>query len=79
MSIQTPDSILDGVKTGTVCGSPEYIAPEMILGNDYDKAADFWSFGVLIYEMLWGLPPFFNKDQRIMLINTVEVFCFGCD
>jgi len=53
---------LQGRKTWTFCGTPEYVAPEVILNKGHDIAADYWSLGVLMFELLTGTPPFTGGD-----------------
>ncbi|CAM9524863.1 unnamed protein product [Discosporangium mesarthrocarpum] len=49
-------------KTYTLCGTPEYIAPEVLLNKGHGKGVDWWTLGILVYEMLVGQPPFVDSD-----------------
>jgi calcium/calmodulin-dependent protein kinase I len=48
----------------TQCGTPGYVAPEILEGQLYDTQADLWSLGVIVYILLGGYPPFIEQNQR---------------
>jgi len=60
------ESINDSNKTKTFCGTVEYMSPEMIKGEGYGKTTDWWSLGILIYDMLTGEPPFRHKNEGVL-------------
>ncbi|KAJ3112983.1 hypothetical protein HK100_002136 [Physocladia obscura] len=55
-----------GEMTNSFVGTAAYLAPEVLIGEGYEKSVDWWSVGIMFYEMITGLPPFFSENINLM-------------
>lgn len=65
------ENMWHGVNTGTFCGTPDFMAPEIVAGKQYDRSVDWWALGVLIFQMLLCQSPFKGDDQDDVF-NAIE-------
>lgn len=68
-------NVIDPYDAAKCCGTPEYLAPEIVMGHRYGKVVDWWTLGTIIYEMLVGVPPFYtqNTQKLFQRIKDAEV------
>ncbi|XP_057971184.1 serine/threonine-protein kinase AtPK2/AtPK19-like [Malania oleifera] len=62
----------ENTRSNSMCGTVEYMSPEIVLGKGHNKAADWWSVGILLFEMLTGKPPFIGGNREKMQQKIIK-------
>ena len=64
---------VEGEYATTACGTPGYLAPEIIEGKGYGCEVDYWSMGIILYVMLCGFPPFYKENNQALFKSILDV------
>merc|ERR1712196_76301 len=64
--------VTDGDNLNQMCGTPGYVAPEILLGKNYGMAVDIWAAGVILYILLGGYPPFYADTDEQMYKDIIK-------
>lgn len=69
--------ITQDIKTYSICGTPEYLAPEILRKEGHNKTVDWWTLGCIIYEMIFNRPPFQSSNKNKLcnsILNTKPIY-----